>query len=136
MFSYRLPPASIVILALAMSYGAMSGTAFGRSAYDGDWSVLIATNRGACDSSYRYGVRISGGRVIYDGSMVTMHGQVTPKGAVRVMLQSGSQWANGSGHLINNRGGGIWRGQGTGGTCSGTFSIPLHGNWLEKGFEW
>jgi hypothetical protein len=122
MFSYRLPPASIVILALAMSYGAMSGTAFGRGAYDGDWSVLIATNRGACDSSYRYGVRISDGRVIYDGSLVTMHGQVTPKGAVRVTLQSGSQWANGSGRLINNRGGGVWKGQGTGGTCSGTWA--------------
>ena len=122
MFSYRLPPASIVILALAMSYGAMSGTAFGRSAYDGDWSVLIAPNRGACSSSYRYGVRISDGRVIYDGSMITMHGQVTPKGAVRVMLQSGNQWANGSGRLNNNRGGGVWKGQGTDGTCSGTWT--------------
>jgi len=122
MSSYKLPPTTAAILALAMSYSAMSGTAFGRTGYDGDWSVLIDTKRGACGSAYRYGVRIHGGRVIYDGSMVTMHGQVTSKGAVRVMLQSGNQWANGSGRLINNRGGGVWKGQGTNGTCSGTWT--------------
>lgn len=38
------------------------------SAFDGDWSVLILTERGACDRAYRYGVQISNGDVLNAGS--------------------------------------------------------------------
>jgi hypothetical protein len=107
------------ILALA-AIASEPSTAFARSIYDGDWSVLIVTQSGSCDATYRYGVQISDGTVIYDGGgPITMQGRVTPKGAVRVIVQSGSQWADGSGKMTRNRGGGVWRGQGMGSACSG-----------------
>ena len=108
-------------LVLALAYVGGAGPAFARTIFDGDWSVLIATNSGACGPSYRFGVQISDGAVIYEGGMVTMQGRVTPKGAVRVAVQSGGQSANGYGHLTKVRGGGVWRGQGTSGTCSGNW---------------
>ncbi|HEY4406044.1 MAG TPA: hypothetical protein VGN55_15465 [Xanthobacteraceae bacterium] len=93
-----------------------------RNSYDGAWSVLIMTASGSCDPTYRYGVQISDGVVIYQGGgPITMQGRVTPKGAVRVIVQAGSQWADGSGRLTRNRGGGVWRGQGMSSACSGTW---------------
>ncbi len=121
MFSIRRHRASIEIFVLALTCAAVTGTAFARSAYDGDWSVVIATNSGACGPAYRYGVRISNGIVAYDGGIVTMQGRVTQKGAVRVRVQSGGQWADGSGRLTRSRGGGVWRGQSPSGACAGTW---------------
>src|ERR1700704_3763990 len=111
------------VLALILAYTCCvgAGAAYARTAYDGDWSVVVATNSGACGPSYRFGVQISDGAVIYEGGMVTMQGRVTPKGAVRVAVQSGSQSANGYGHLTKSHGGGVWRGPGTSGTCSGNW---------------
>ena len=48
MFSIGRHRASIEIFVLALTCAAVTGTAFARSAYDGDWSVVIATNSGAC----------------------------------------------------------------------------------------
>lgn len=103
------------VLALSAS------TAFARTIYDGPWSVLIITKSGACDPTYRYGVEITDGNVIYQGGMVTLQGRVTPKGAVRVIVQAGSQSADGSGRLTRNRGGGVWTGQGMSGLCTGVW---------------
>jgi hypothetical protein len=96
-------------------------SAAARTPFDGDWSVMIVTSNGACAASYRSGVQIANGAVISGGGLVDLQGQVTPKGAVRVTVQSGSQWANGYGHLTKTRGGGQWRGQGTSGSCSGSW---------------
>jgi hypothetical protein len=97
------------------------GSALARTPFDGDWSVMIVTSNGACAASHRSGVQIANGVVISGGGLVDLQGQVTPKGAVRVTVQSGSQWANGYGHLTKTGGGGQWRGQGTSGSCSGTW---------------
>ena len=99
-----------------------TGAAFARTIYDGPWSVLIVTMSGSCDPTYRYGVQISDGMVTYDGGgPITMQGRVTPNGAVRVIVTAGSQWADGSGKLTRNRGGGIWKGQGMSSACAGTW---------------
>jgi hypothetical protein len=99
-----------------------TGTAFARTIYDGPWSVLIVTMSGSCDPTYRYGVQISDGMVTYDGGgPISMEGRVTPKGAVRVIVTAGSQWADGSGKLTRNRGGGVWKGQGMSSACAGTW---------------
>lgn len=104
-----------------------ASTVFARTIYDGAWSVLIITQSGSCDATYRYGVQINDGVVIYDGTgPITLQGRVTPKGAVRVILQAGSQWADGSGRLTRNRGGGVWRGQGTNSTCAGIWQAERH----------
>jgi hypothetical protein len=92
-----------------------------RTAFDGDWSVLISTDNGSCAPSYRFGVQIFEGAIIYQGGGVSLQGRVTPKGAVRVTVQSGGQSATGQGRLSMMRGGGMWTGQGTSGTCFGTW---------------
>ena len=99
-----------------------ASTAFARTIYDGAWSVLIITQSGSCDPTYRYGVLINDGVVVYDGTApITLQGRVTPKGVVRVILQAGSQWADGSGRLTRNRGAGVWKGQGTTTLCAGVW---------------
>jgi hypothetical protein len=115
-----------LVLALT-SVAAIAGPAFAGSVYDGDWSVVLATHSGACGPTYRYGVQIANGMVIYDGGGVTMQGRVTSKGAVRVIVRSGGQWAEGSGRLVKIRGGGIWRGQGMSGNCAGTWVAERRG---------
>jgi hypothetical protein len=99
-----------------------AGTASARTIYDGAWSVLIVTMSGSCDPTYRYGVQIADGMVTYDGGgPITLQGRVTPKGAVRVLVTAGSQYADGSGKLTRNRGGGVWKGQGMSSACTGTW---------------
>lgn len=116
-------PATIVAIILAFAGIASNpSTAFARTVFDGAWSVLIVTMSGSCDPTYRYGVQINDGEVVYDGvGPITLQGKVTPKGAVRVIVQSGSQWADGSGKMTRNRGGGVWRGQGMSSACTGTW---------------
>jgi len=110
-----------IILALT-GLAATTETGFARNIYDGAWSVLIVTRSGSCDPTYRYGVQISDGMVTYDGiGPITLQGKVTPKGAVRVIVSSGSQWADGSGKLTRNQGGGVWKGQGMSSMCAGTW---------------
>ena len=101
---------------------ATAGTASARTIYDGAWSVLIMTKYGSCDPTYRYGVEIKDGMVIYQGGgLISMQGRVTPKGAVRVLVSAGSQYADGIGKLTRNRGGGVWKGQGMSSACTGTW---------------
>ena len=84
--------------------------------------MLIVTHGGACDPAYRYGVQITDGTVINDGSSAAeVEGRITPTGAVKVTVRSGNQWADGSGRLSSNRGGGVWKGQSPSGSCSGTW---------------
>ena len=88
--------------------------------FDGRWSVVIITDSGSCDRAYRYGVRISGGRIYYDGdSAVVMNGQVDPTGNVVVSLRNGQSTANGSGHLTESDGEGRWQGVSTSAACAG-----------------
>jgi hypothetical protein len=112
----------LLTFVLALGCAALAGPAFGRTVFDGDWSVLIVTHGGACDPAYRYGVRITDGTVANDGSSAAaVQGRVTPTGAVRVTVRSGNQWADGSGRLSSNRGGGVWKGQSSSGSCSGAW---------------
>ena len=92
------------------------------SEYDGDWSVLIQTQSGACDPAIRYGVEITNGVVTSPNSgPATVQGRVSRRGGVSVSVRSGPQWANGSGRLARTYGSGIWQGQGTIGACYGTW---------------
>jgi hypothetical protein len=92
------------------------------NAFDGDWSVLIRTQVGDCDPAYRYGVQIENGEILNGGSApVTLEGYVAPSGAVRVSVSAGNQEAHGAGRLSRTSGGGTWRGEGSLGTCAGTW---------------
>jgi hypothetical protein len=114
----------ICLRASALVAGCMTiaAPAAARSAFDGDWSVAITTSGGGCPSGVRYGVQIINGAVSNPASgEAQVQGRVSPKGAVTVTVQSGGQWARGSGRLDLARGGGVWSGQGTAGFCQGTW---------------
>ena len=91
-----------------------------RTGFDGEWSVLIITDAGACDRAYRYGLRIAGGQLYYDGGMgVALSGRVDLKGNIGVRLQFGDAVARGSGRLTRSAGSGRWQGASPSGRCSG-----------------
>lgn len=88
--------------------------------FDGRWSVVIITDAGTCDRAYRYGVRISGGRILYEGdSAAVINGQVDARGNVVVNLRYGESSASGSGHLTESDGEGRWQGASSSSSCSG-----------------
>jgi hypothetical protein len=98
----------IVIFVLALACVVDATPAHARTDFDGDWGILIVTREGPCEATLRYGVKVADGTVISDGgSIATVQGRVTPRGTARVLVRSGSQWANGSGHLGRNHGGGV-----------------------------
>ena len=87
------------------------------AAHDGNWSVLVITEKGNCDCAYRYPVRVANGQVRYaGGASVNMAGTVAPDGAVHVSIRLGDTGANGNGHL--NSGTGTWNGSGPNASCA------------------
>jgi hypothetical protein len=88
--------------------------------HDGIWSVVIITNQGICDPSYRYPIRISKGSVVNAGNAtVTITGKVEKNGAVVVNVAAGDKMATGTGRLAATSGGGSW--SGGNGACSGVW---------------
>ena len=111
-----------VILAALLAGSAISGQphpAFAAT-QDGNWSVLIVTEKGTCDRGYRYNVKVANGQVRYQGNAaVNLAGTVAPSGVVKVSIKIGGQGADGTGRLSDNSGTGTWHGIGSSGTCAG-----------------
>src|SRR5215471_8218195 len=108
--------ATLVLITAAAPASARSS----QPGFDGRWSVLIITDAGSCDRSYRYGVVVSRGRISYAGdSSVMISGGVDPRGRVSVSLRYGQAAAQGSGRLSRSDGGGRWQGASSGSRCSG-----------------
>jgi hypothetical protein len=94
--------------------------------YDGLWSVVIVTNQGVCDTSYRYPIRITNGTLGNAGSAaVTITGKVGKNGAVTVHVHAGDKTATGTGRLAGKSGGGSW--SGGNGACSGVWQAERRG---------
>ena len=92
--------------------------------FDGAWSVVIITDKGACDRAYRYPIRIHNGAVLAEGSSpATITGKVASNGAVTVTVSAGNKSATGSGRLSGTVGVGSWKG----GECSGTWEAERRG---------
>jgi hypothetical protein len=90
------------------------------AAQDGNWSVLIITEKGDCDRAYRYPLAVANGQVRYAGdSGANVSGTVSASGAVKVSIRLGDKGANGSGRLSGGSGSGTWRGAGGGASCAG-----------------
>src|SRR5258708_25967125 len=119
MISYFFRSVALAGALASAGIAASAGTAVARTSYDGSWSVLIITQGGACERAYRYGVQISNGRVLGGDGSANLQGRVAQNGAVRVSVSAGDQRADGSGRLSRDRGSGLWRGQGSTGTCAG-----------------
>jgi hypothetical protein len=106
---------------------AVPDMASAQRAFDGQWSVLIVTQRGNCDRAYRYGVSIRNGGIYYDGGIVNFSGRVAGNGAVSVRVTSGSAYAIGSGRLNRNIGNGRWNGRSGVDQCSGYWTAERRG---------
>ena len=106
---------------LASSIVPASPAPAGKPGFDGNWSVLIVTEKGTCDRAYRYPVRISGGSVGYAGeASFNVSGSVGANGAVTVTVSRGNQSARGSGQLSASDGSGRWIAGS--GECSGSWT--------------
>ena len=114
------------ILAL-LCVSALPDMASAQRAFDGQWSVLIVTQRGSCDRAYRYGISIRNGGVHHDGGMVNFTGRVAANGSVNVRVRASGALANGSGRLGRNSGQGRWAGQSGGDRCSGYWTAERRG---------
>ena len=93
------------------------------------------TRDGACTPTLRYPIGckliLEPGRFIVGNAgdtPVTVQGRVAPNGTVRVVVQSGGSWADGSGRLSTTTGSGVWRGQGTSGLCEGIWQAERRGS--------
>jgi hypothetical protein len=116
------------LFVLAVIASAASAPALARTPYDGAWSVLIVTRSGACEPSSRFGVEIVNGRVMAPGGNgAAVQGQVSRAGAVSVSVRAQGQFASGYGRLGGSRGSGRWRGQGSRGSCAGSWVAQRSG---------
>jgi hypothetical protein len=116
-----IAPALAALAMFAATVPASAQGAFAKNNFDGQWSVLIVTQKGTCDRAYRYPVKIESGSVGYAGSAsFNVSGKVQPTGAVTVTVSRGSQSATGTGRMSGTDGGGTWTA--ASGECSGTWT--------------
>ena len=119
---------AIVAIMGAASVLAVGNRAHARSASDGNWSVVISGQSGACQGgSYQYALQIVNGIVRSPGSDARITGRVSPKGSVYVRVSTSDRTAVGSGRLSRNVGSGTFRGQSSSGLCAGTWRAQRTG---------
>jgi hypothetical protein len=93
-------------------------------AFDGNWRVVVVTDRGVCDRAYRYSVHVENGMVRYNGDAkgVNLAGTVAPNGLVNVSIRLRDRGAEGNGRISATVGAGQWHGNGPNNTtCAGTW---------------
>lgn len=116
---HRLTLKTLVALTFVCAL-ALSGSVAKAAPHDGNWSVLVVTEKGSCDKGFRYNVAVANGRVRYQGdTAVSFNGTVEPSGAVKVSIRLGEQGASGTGRLTAGSGTGTWRGAGKSSDCAG-----------------
>ena len=95
--------------------------------FDGNWSVEVVTEQGACDRAYRYAIVVQNGRARYGGpENFNVNGQVSPNGSVSASISRGQDRANVSGRLSGATGRGTWSTSG-GRVCSGYWNAEKRG---------
>jgi hypothetical protein len=96
----------------------LATTANAHSSYDGSWSLVFVTQRGACDSTYNFSVNINDG-VLTHPNLVKFSGRVAKSGVVRASVTVQDKYASGSGTLTGGSGRGMWSGRAGSERCSG-----------------
>ena len=113
--------ATLAFLAASAAPAIPAPIAASKASFDGQWSVLIVTEKGRCDRAYRYPIKIQNGVVGYAGTAsFTVNGMVDDRGAVTVTVARGSQSARGTGRMSETEGWGTWIAGS--GECSGTWT--------------
>ena len=116
-----IPGLAAAAILAATAVPAFAAAAVAKSNFDGQWSVLIVTQKGTCDRAYRYPVKIDNGSVGYAGeASFNVSGKVGANGAVTVTVSRGSSSAKGTGRMSTTDGAGIWTAGS--GECSGTWT--------------
>jgi hypothetical protein len=113
---------SALAVATILAVAALSPTgAFAVRAFDGSWSVQIATSRGACPAGVDFAVDVRDG-VVSAAGLLNVSGNVAANGVTRVRIAAGNQSASGTGRLSGNSGSGTWQGVSAQGACAGRWS--------------
>jgi hypothetical protein len=117
----------VMAVAVAPSDAAVHRKPQPTRAYDGMWSVLITTEAGPCDPSYRYPAQIVDGQIQQADNDFSyqISGAVVSSGAIAVSVSKGIGTANGYGRLHGASGFGRWTTSGN--QCSGTWSAMRRG---------
>ena len=103
-----------------------SGGASAQGKFDGNWSVLVSTQKGDCDT-YRWPVIVQNGVARYGGPEgFDVTGRVTNDGRVNGALARGGDRANMVGRLSGGFGQGTWTASGSR-TCSGVWQAERRG---------
>jgi len=114
---------SVPLLALGWA-----SPAFSAAKYDGNWSVVVITERGDCDRAYRYPVRVVNGTIQYlNEAGVSITGRVDGNGRLRATIRRGQQHAEGNGRLSTATGAGVWSGRDSIKQCSGRWEAERRG---------
>jgi hypothetical protein len=105
--------ATLALLVASAAVIAAGPAAHARTGFDGAWSVVIISEQGSCDGTYRYPLQITNGRVLPgDEGPYTVDGRVDPRGSVSVNVAQGDQRAHGTGQLRGANGSGVWKSPG------------------------
>jgi hypothetical protein len=78
------------------------------SNYDGQWSVQLTTERGACGLSYQGMLSVSGGRIQEANMFMQTAGTVDQSGRVSIHITRGADRLAAGGKLEGRAGGGQW----------------------------
>jgi hypothetical protein len=78
------------------------------SNYDGQWSVQLTTETGACGLSYQGTLSVSGGRIQDAGIFMQTAGTVDQGGRVNIHITRGADRLAAGGLLQGHAGGGQW----------------------------
>ncbi len=101
---------------------AATSTAEAQQTFNGNWSVEVVTEQGACDRAYRFPVVIENGRVRYGGREgINISGTVNARGAIRSSIAADGLRANVAGRLSGRFGSGTWTLAGNR-SCAGTWN--------------
>jgi hypothetical protein len=115
--------ATAILFAATLAASALLPATDGRagSKFDGPWSVVILTTKGACDASYRFSGQIVNGDIFYSYGSLEVTGRVAANGATTVRVTYGTDHGEAHGRLLATYGTGTWNGHGPDGFCSGTW---------------
>lgn len=106
------------VIALTANFAATSS--FAMTAFDGHWSVDIASKTNACEVTYVVPIQIKDGNISYSGPFdATADGKVRGDGALSVRLAHNGEVVNATGSLTDLSGSGQWSGPGA--ECAGTW---------------
>ena len=111
----RLAPTA---LGLGIALASLAPAA-AQQGFDGQWSVDVVTEQGACERAYRYPVVVQNGQIRYGGLQGVL-GTVSPQGAVRSNVATTQARVEVAGRVDGRSGAGTWAVTGAR-NCSGSW---------------